>query len=191
MATCKVITQHHDPRYQAESIPKFHDPASYQSLVSYVLRDYTLPRECVGARSLDLNRAAWEMEQVALAFDKYEGVKVRHMVISFLGEELMRMGKNKAEILEEVRWFAEYVIGFYGRSYQILYGVHTDTDHLHIHIGMSTVNYRTGYKYPGTKADYYAFQNHVNEWTKENYGFHVVFYTDKILDDTTGTDRNI
>ena len=45
---------------------------------------------------------------------------------------------------EEAQWIAEDVARFYSSRYQICYGVHLNTDDLHIHFALNTVSFIDG-----------------------------------------------
>ena len=59
--------------------------------------------------------------------------------------------------------YAQYAALYYGGEYQIVYAVHEDSRHLHVHFVLNTLNYRTGKKYPGDKEDYYNFQRYLKD----------------------------
>ena len=66
-----------------------------------------------------------------------QGSLMQHRVISFGDEEV------QDPIL--AFWLATKVAGFYfERGYISFFGVHTNTDHVHIHIAVSTTNWRDG-----------------------------------------------
>ena len=89
------------------------------------------------------------MEGLCRAFDKTEGLLLRHSILSFSPEERIDAW-DAADI-------ATRAIRYYEQQYQILAAVHEDRPHIHIHFVMNTLNYRTGKKYPGDRADYYGF----------------------------------
>ena len=67
---------------------------------------------------------------------------------------------------------ATRAIRYYEQQYQILAAVHEDRPHIHIHFVMNTLNYRTGKKYPGDRADYYGFLAYLGKILKP-YGLKV------------------
>lgn len=134
---------------------KYHDPRAYYDLINYVLNPVKSPNFCAGSRGVSLNQAAFEMECLSQLWNKNRGLHLRHMVLSFAP-------------IEEITPHMAYQIGmqaieYYGDCYQILFAVHENTGHLHIHIVMNTVNYHTGQKYPGDKADYHRFIAHLQK----------------------------
>ena len=70
------------------------------------------------------------------AFGKYHGIQVRHFVLSFSAE------------YDKVHAYHAYLIGHevckLFQDYQAVYAVHEETENLHIHFIVGTVNLRTG-----------------------------------------------
>ena len=151
MPIFKVISKV-DPCYSYRGIPKYHDDESFDSVISYCIN----PEKAVfvGGFGVNINQAAYEMECVAKAFGHESGLRLRHWVLSFQSREFGRL-KKIDYILQQIAWYAAR---YYAWQYQIIYAVHRDTENPHIHFVMSTTNFITGGKYPGTKKDYYAYQ---------------------------------
>jgi len=122
------------------------------------------------------NQAAYEMQLIAEVYGKTEGLRLRHMVLSFSAEE-MKFGRTRKYI--EVERIAQYAASYYKNDYQIIYAVHEDAKNLHIHFVMNTVSYRTGRKYRGDKADYYAFQSYLGSFLKEYYKMSLCVASDR------------
>lgn len=106
----------------------YDDDESLETVVSYVLRP-----GCgyCGGYGVDMN---YPVQQVKVLCGKDHGRQVRHFILSFkkpetIGyEQLMRLG---------------FEICKYYSDYQSVYGLHTDTDHLHLHFAVNTVSYKT------------------------------------------------
>ena len=83
-----------------------------------------------------IERVFYEFECVKKYWYKEEGRRqVRHLVVSFKKSNL------SFETVCEIAW----KIGTpYGNRYQVFYGVHTDTDHFHIHFAINTVSFIDG-----------------------------------------------
>ena len=181
MPVCKLITQH-DPRFQIPNSSKFIDGDSYLDLYCYLRgihpannaenssypKKEKTPNDFHGSRCLDYYRAPQEMEALARGCGKYEGIKLRHYVISLGPEECKWINSHLSccLILEEIA--ERFLDCFYGQ-YQCYYVIHEDTAHPHIHVCCSTVNIYTGMKYPGDKKSYFSLQNEMNRFTKERF----------------------
>ena len=55
---------------------------------------------------------------------------------------------------------AEELADHLGEEYQLLYGIHMDTDNWHIHIAMNSVSYRTGKKWHANLREF-------DDWRKQ------------------------
>lgn len=106
--------------------------------------------------------AVYEMVRMAQSYGQARGVRLRHWVLSFSKEEVRKIGRKAR--LETLKRFGWYAASYYGGQYQIVFAIHLDSDNPHIHFVMSTVNYRTGKKYPGDKADYYGYQRYLQDF---------------------------
>ena len=86
-------------------------------------------------------------------------------------------GYTPAQLVPAALDIARQAAAYYGSQYQIIYAVHMARDHPHIHFVMNTVSYVTGRKYPGDKADYYAYQKHLKD-TLHPYGLYMMAVSD-------------
>ena len=135
---------------------KFFDDTAYRDAVNYIF-DEEKAVYIGGCNLTSLQTAAQEMEQTALAFGKNKGKRIRHSVLSFSERENVSP--------EEARDYAQEIIRHYAPEYQLVYAVHTNTGHPHIHFVMNQISYLDGHRYQGKKQDYYAFLNHIKHVT--------------------------
>jgi hypothetical protein len=80
------------------------------------------------------------MKLIKSAFYKRSGVQLKHFIVSFSNEDMCRLS---VEEMMDLAW----QISAYLKEYQIVYGVHLDTDHTHIHFVMNTVSFEDGHKF--------------------------------------------
>ena len=112
-----------------------------------------------GSPNTSMRDIEGQMMCVKRYFGKMSGRQVRHFFISFDNEsglippDLDRIGMN--------------VCYYYSDRYQIVYGVHEDTDHLHIHFAMNTVSYVDGSMYSSGYEDSYRLTNYVTDVLKK------------------------
>ena len=64
---------------------------------------------------------------------------------------------------EEAQWIAEDVAKFYSSRYQICYGVHLNTDDLHIHFALNTVSFIDGKLFSEGWMELERLKRYVNE----------------------------
>lgn len=62
---------------------------------------------------------------------------------------------------------------FYADTYQIVYAVHEDAAHLHIHFVMNMISYLDGKRYAGKKKDFYDYQNYL-QGAAEVFGTYII-----------------
>ena len=134
----------------------FFDSNSYQNCIQYI----TNPQKAMfvgGCNVSSIKAAAAEMQQTARSFRKDCGKRVRHSELSFSESEIVT-----PEMANE---YAQRIIAFYAPEYQIVYAVHVNTSHTHIHFVMNQVSFVDGHRYQGKKYDYYQFLAHIRSVT--------------------------
>lgn len=94
----------------------------------------------IGGLGVNPNCAALQMSLVKYVWYKTGGRQVRHFIVSFAGNE----STDPDELMAYGYAIANY---YYEKGFQVVFGVHTNTGHLHIHFAMNTVNFRNGYMY--------------------------------------------
>lgn len=135
---------------------KFFDESSYNDAINYIMD----PQKAYyhgGANVSSITNAADEMLRVSIAFGKNSGKRLRHSILAF----------NEGEIVtpEMADAFARQIITHYSPYFQIVYAVHTNTRHVHIHFVMNQISFVDGHRYYGKKQDYYSFQRHMKDVT--------------------------
>lgn len=147
---------------------KYFDENAVDDVISYVQRPDKTPHHLVNGYGVYLPQAAHEMNEIARIFGKQSGLHLRHFVVSFSENEIRIFRKHTYEMLYHI---AQYAAAYYGHEYQIIFAVHEDAKHPHIHFVMNTVNFNTGKKYRGDKKDYYNFLTYLGSFLQEQYGF--------------------
>lgn len=155
MAILKVNHSKNTLPYWGSTVPKYHDVNSLHDVISYCCNPDKAKSGLIGGFGINVRYAAEQMDGLAWAYRQADGVRLRHMELAFEPGERIS--------LENVFLIAYKVAWYYGQEYQILFAVHEDTPHRHIHFVMNTVSYMDGHKYPGTKEDYYRFRDYVGE----------------------------
>ena len=78
----------------------------------------------------------------------HTGIRARHEWISFKDGETVDLNGIQ-RVAEIAYWFARW---YYNQGYQVVFAIHTDTEHLHIHYVINSVNFITGRKYHSNTA---------------------------------------
>ena len=55
------------------------------------------------------------------------------------------------------------IIPYLGREYQVVFAVHEDKPHLHIHIVSNAISYIDGHRYYGTRQEFNGFKAHIKQ----------------------------
>ena len=178
MPVYKVIHFSKSPQYIG--CDKYHDGEALHDVANYIMAPRKNYYVFTNGFGIDLRNPALSMERLAKAFGKDSGLRLRHSILSFNDFELKQMGDtvdDQLAVIERIAWYAGV---YYGKEYQLFYGIHPEMGHAHIHFLMSTVNYQTGLKYEGKKNDYYAYHRCLNDLFQTYFGWYVTFVNDQI-----------
>lgn len=91
------------------------------------------------AQALDPELVALQMLANNRAYGKWQGNLMKHRVISF--RELDSVMPNEAFDL------AAYIAKAYGENYITAYGIHMDTNNIHIHLAIDTISWKDGSRF--------------------------------------------
>ncbi|MBR4027747.1 MAG: relaxase/mobilization nuclease domain-containing protein [Lachnospiraceae bacterium] len=130
--------------------------------ITYVLNPEKTKPYLKGGYGVNLETASRDMETVQHLFGKTSGRRYIHYVLSF--------DKGVSENI--VYQLAEVCTSYYA-DFQSVWEIHTNTENLHIHVIMNSVNFRTGAKYSQSKAELQQFKNYLNS-VLESYGLNTI-----------------
>lgn len=134
------------------------DAEAVASLIDYCEKDGLTG--CIGVTSYQ--RAAYEMQLLKEQYEKTEGRQVRHYILAFdkveniMSSAALRIGWKVAE--------------YFAQEYQVVYSVHTDTENIHIHFIINTVNTITGAKFTDEYGEINQFKEYMRPILKYVYG---------------------
>lgn len=132
---------------------QYRDTNAVQDVISYITSPGKVSSDGIVCGAVSLEDAVVAMNHVTKIHHKEFGPRLRHSVLSFSPEEPITP--------RQVKMVARECVHYYEDDYQIIAAVHEDKEHPHIHFVMNTTSHRTGRKYRGDKADYYAFLSHM------------------------------
>lgn len=116
--------------------------------LNVVIHKYVLHKALAsGGFNVDPQNAAEQMHLVKEAYGQTDGTQLRQFVLSFSDWETNRIGS-----LDELKEIACRVCYYYGRNFQIIFGVHNNGRY-HIHFAMNTVSFYDGSRYHHRNAD--------------------------------------
>ena len=114
-----------------------------EKLTDYILRKARFYGGC----AVDVNHAAEQIHFVKEAWNAVIGRQMYHFIVSFCDKELYSID------IDDAIGLAENICNYLGEKRQIIYGIHIDTDNLHIHFAMNTVSYRDGKRYASNRGN--------------------------------------
>lgn len=129
-------------------------PGDLQNLLQYAMTDKRTGTWCEYAGGINTSPfyALNEMMYVKKFFRKTGGRQLRHIIVSPDTKYNFRLTP------QDLYFIALRISAYYSKQYQIVFGVHTDTNNIHIHFIMNTVSYIDGFMYSGNKADMNSFK---------------------------------
>jgi hypothetical protein len=131
---------------------KYNDDFARQNVIAYILQPNKTPHRIIGGIRIDMANPAQSMTDVAVQFNKDSKVRLRHFVLSF--------NPNEVAGLDMLQTIAQWLCKYIGMYYQVVYALHEDTDHPHIHFVFNSICYHSGQRYRGDKAEYYDLLNY-------------------------------
>lgn len=119
------------------------------------------------ANGVDPFRAARDMLDVKKSYGKLNGTEYLQIIVS-LGEEEYESPEDLSRFIQAITALADMMFVRY--SCQIAWAIHGNTDNLHAHFIMNTVNYMNGSKFQIRKEELYNLKVIVSSILSE-YGF--------------------
>lgn len=137
----------------------YQDQGSLRRTLNYILHS-----DIIGGYAIDPNHAFQQMCLIKRVFHKEDGVQLKHFIISFSNKDLC--GLNFDEILDIGFWIGQVFC-----KYQMAFAVHTNADHVHLHIVMNTVSFLDGRKYSDGWAGFLKLRAELQKlFSKSNVG---------------------
>lgn len=116
----------------------------------------------------DPRDAAKQMQATKERYDKTDGIQAFHIIQSFSPDEIT------PELAHElgIRFIKEHL-----SDYEVVLGTHVDKEHIHNHITLNSVSFKTGRKYHSTAQSYYQQIRKISDRLCKEYGLSVVMET--------------
>lgn len=136
--------------------------ASIGRAINYVTRTEKVRDRLVSGYNLDPAFARDQMEITKKLYGKEGGRTYKHFVQSYHPEEKITAAKAHElanELIERSELF---------RGFEVLIATHQDTDHVHTHFIVNSVNCEDGHKIQISKADLYALRAVSDEICREH-----------------------
>lgn len=130
---------------------EYPDQESLGRVLNYVQRE-----PIGGGYAIDPNYAFEQMMLVKNAFYKTEGVQLKHFIVSFTDSEMGTLDFTDLINLG-------FEIGKCLQDYQMVYSIHLDSNHTHMHFVMNTVSFLDGHKYGDGLSGFKRICTHLKE----------------------------
>ena len=123
---------------------KYHDDQTIHDVLTYITRKDKTPSGNIFYSHEAMPHIIDSMISVSTHFGKYSKIRLHHFILTFR--------TNDAVFLPLV---AQDICEYIGRIYQVVVAQHEDTPNPHLHVVFNAVSFINGYKYHGSKEDYY------------------------------------
>lgn len=144
---------------------KYSELQDLGNLVNYAVRTDHCTEGVYGAQGV-LKGSAEEMYRQMLGikqfYHKTSGRQAMHFVLSFSKEEERFIGIREA--LE-----IGYIVAGYFAGWQVVFGIHTNEDNLHIHFVLNTVSYENGLKFSSGIMKFQEIRRKIERVVEEFY----------------------
>ncbi len=139
-------------------------------LIRYIQnRDKTDDEVFTYCQYCDLKDAAHQMRATKERYGKTDGIQAFHIIQSFAPGEITPELANELGI----RFIREHL-----SDYEAVLGTHVDKGHIHNHIAINSVSFKTGKKYHSTAQSYYQQIRKISDRLCQEHGLSVVMETD-------------
>lgn len=145
---------------------KYRNKHAIRNLIRYAINSSKTPHGIIGVLGAPYRKNADDIidyfNQIQHFYKQRKGRLAYHFLIEFSpNEQKLISFKDYMEIGYQIGSF------FDNECYQTVFGLHENTDNLHFHIVVNSVNYSTGKKYRLTKKKLKMFKEWVEETTLE------------------------
>ena len=127
------------------------DQGSLSRVINYITKS-----DIIGGYAVDPYHAFRQMEMVKSAFHKNGGIQLKHFFITFSLDEALRIDLDQVLDLG-------FQVGRLFQEYQLVYAVHLDGSHLHLHCVMNAVSFLDGHKYSDGLAGFWKLKTMLNQ----------------------------
>lgn len=140
--------------------------------LDYICKEEKTDKKLISGKNCIPDNAYEEMMTVKKIFKKLKGREKIHFIQAFSPDDKLTY-KQAHEIGLKM---AEYF-----KDFQVVVATHIDRKHIHNHIVLNTVNFRTGLKFHQSKYDLQKIKDFSNQICKE-YGLTITDHKSKVSD---------
>lgn len=159
MAISKIL-------HMKDSGTSFHGKHLKASIDYIMNAEKTQNGTMVGSINCNVDDAFEQMQNTKRLFGKMERRQGYHLILSFKEDEV------KPRVALEIT--DKFVKEYLGKSYEAVYVVHDNTDHVHSHIVFNSVSFLDGRKYRYEKGDWAKDIQPITNRLCEEYGLSII-----------------
>ena len=143
----------------------YNNKDAVENLIYYVFKDTDGNRKVrlYGGLGVDMGSsetAVNQMKKVKKMYKKSDGRQMYHFILSF--DDRI---KSPIEVYEIGLGIINTI--FYG--WQVIFTVHEDKEHLHLHFILNSVNILTGYKWHMSGTEFREFKNNIESYVDDYF----------------------
>ena len=161
LSSCTLVLadKHIDPETGQYCPNYYKNASSIKNLIAYICRTNGEGIRYYGTINLgntDTTKLAKKIKCVQKYYKKTSGRRMYHYILSF-------NGNYADEDIKQLFLVAHDIIRLYFYNTQIVFAIHEDTDHLHVHFVFSSV-LLNGYKWNCRKRDFYYLKRSIEQY---------------------------
>lgn len=118
--------------------------SSLKNIINYITKEEKTNTNLITGKDCMAQTALEEMMSVKEVYNKKEGRQYIHLIQSFSLNDNIDYEKAHQIGIELANYF---------KGFQVLVATHTDTEHIHNHLVLNSVNFETGKKFNQSKSD--------------------------------------
>ncbi len=145
--------------------------AGLRRLINYITNLEKTQEHLIGGYNCDSQNAYFEFMNIKEIYHKTDGIQARHFIQSFKPDESLTPEIAK-EIADKLVQYADF------KEFQLVYAVHVNTEHLHTHFVINSVNNETGLRWHQTDTELQELKNYSDKLCEE-YGLNIITKKEK------------
>ena len=131
--------------------------------------NYVLRSDLCGGYAINPHQAYRQMEMVKNVYHKRDGKQLLHFIVSFTTAEAYRL------TIDEILAVGFHIAGLF-RDFQIIYAIHLDSRHIHIHMVMNSISFVDGHRYRDGLAGFWRVRGELEQhFPKSDVGLYRSF----------------
>lgn len=124
----------------------YNNEDALDGVIPYVIHSQNNIHNLAFGFGCNIKNCIEQFKIIKQVYGKCEGRQLRHFIVSF--------AKSENIDSQDAFYIGYEVCQYYSDRYQIIYGLHENTDDLHIHFVMNTVSYVDGKMYREGYSDF-------------------------------------